>query len=334
MSFLSEYSLFLLKALTTVLSILFCVSGTLALSRKKPFSLEGELKIKSLNEQWQDWTNTLDKNILSKKVFKSKQKQSKKEKKSHALDLNIDQKKRIFVLDFKGDIRACQVETFRKLTSAILSVATDQDEVVIRLESPGGLVSHYGLAASQMTRFKTANIPLTVCIDRVAASGGYLMACVADKIVAAPFAIIGSIGVITATPNFHKLLKKNDIDYELFTSGQFKRTVTLFSETTKAGRQKKQAQIDTIHDAFKSFLKKNRPNVNLNEIATGEYWLASETLDLNLVDLLDTSDDYLFRYRQDKQIYHLAIDHPKRLIDKLLHKTENSFLSLFHPFKI
>jgi serine protease SohB len=190
--------------------------------------------------------------------------------------------------------------------SAIIAVAKPADEVVVRLESPGGGVPHYGLAAAQLTRLKEKKLKVTVCIDRVAASGGYMMACVADRIVAAPFSIIGSIGVVAQVPNVHRLLKKHDVDFEELTAGEFKRTVSVFGEITAKGRQKFVDQLDETHGLFKDFVKTQRPTLDVDKVATGEYWLAKRGLELGLVDSLGTSDDYLLGRVQDANVFQVS----------------------------
>jgi serine protease SohB len=199
----------------------------------------------------------------------------------------------VYVVDFEGDLLASAVKTLREEVSAILAVATSEDEVVVRLESAGGAVPHYGLAAAQLSRLRERKVKLTVCIDRVAASGGYMMASVADTVVAAPFAIIGSIGVVAQMPNLHRLLQKHDVDYEELTAGEFKRTLSVLAEPTEKGRLKFQDQLEETHRLFKDFVRQHRKALDINQVATGEYWLALRARELGLVDRLGTSDDYL-----------------------------------------
>lgn len=322
--FFAEYGLFLLKTFTLVIALLAAVGGVIALSSKND-TTSGAINIKHLNKEQQSKEDNLLEHTLSKKAFKAHKKTQKKKDKE---DQDAE-KGKLFVIDFKGDMRASQVETLRELTSLVIATAKPKcDEVLLRLESPGGLVSGYGLAASQLDRFKQAQIKLTIAVDQVAASGGYLMACVADQIIAAPFAIIGSIGVITSTPNFHRVLKKNDIDYEQFTAGEYKRTVTMLGETTDDARQKRQEQIDEIHDIFKNFIRRNRPQIDASQVATGEYWLASDTLPLNLVDQLSTSDDFIYTQFDEKDVYHLTMNKQKSLLERILNKGESTLLKL------
>ena len=203
---------------------------------------------------------------------------------------------RVFVLDFDGDMQASQVDQLREEVSAILPVVGESDKVLLRLESGGGVVHGYGLAASQLMRLKDAGITLTISVDKVAASGGYMMACVGDEIIAAPFAILGSIGVVAQLPNFHRLLKKNDIDFEMHTAGEYKRTLTIFGENTDKAREKFQADIDDIHVLFKDFVSSNRPVVAIEEVGTGEFWFGQRALEKNLADRLCTSDSFLVEH--------------------------------------
>jgi serine protease SohB len=243
--------------------------------------------------------------------------------------VNSIQKKRIFVLDFDGDVRAQAVDTMREEISAILTVATEHDEVVLKLESGGGVVHGYGLAASQLSRIKDKSIPLTICVDKVAASGGYMMACIATKILAAPFAMVGSIGVVAQVPNFHKILKKNDVDYDLFTAGEYKRTVTMFGENTDKAREKFSLELEETHELFKDFVVKNRPSVDIPKVATGEVWFGQQAVDLNLVDQLGTSDQYLMEAAVDSQVYSVTLKAKKTLQEKLGIGVENALVKTF-----
>lgn len=244
------------------------------------------LSVSPLNERYEELGDALRSEVLGKDEWKALTKDRKKPE-------HDSKRARVYVLDFNGDILASQVAHLREEVTALLAVLRPEDEVVLRLESPGGGVAHYGLAAAQLTRLKDKKAKLTVCVDRVAASGGYLMACVADKIVAAPFSVIGSIGVIAAVPNAHRLLKKYDVDYEELTAGEFKRTVSTFGEITEKGRAKFVEQLEDTHALFKDFVKTQRPALDVPAVATGEYWLGRRAKDLGLVDEIGTSDDYL-----------------------------------------
>lgn len=310
MEFLSQYGLFLLKALTLVVAILIVAAGLFAVSNKpKP-----RLEIQSLNEEYDAMNALMHKNVIGKKARKKKK------------DLRKNPK--LFVINFNGDIKASQVEQLRDEITAVLSIAKPEDEVLVRIESPGGSVNGYGLAAAQLQRIRDKNIPLTVSIDKVAASGGYLMACVADTILAAPFAIIGSIGVVAQFPNFHRWLQKNDIDVELLTAGEYKRTLTLFGENTPVGRKKFQEDLEKIHDQFRQFVLANRHQLDMDKVATGEHWLATEAFALHLVDKIATSDDYLIEKMANAQAFLVNIRQKQPLIQKLLKPA----MSLLHPW--
>ena len=227
-------------------------------------------------------------------------------------------------MHFKGDISASETAALREEISAIVQVAKPNDEVLLCLESPGGVVHGYGLAASQLMRLKQHNIKLTVAVDKVAASGGYMMACVADKIVSAPFAIIGSIGVVAQIPNIHRLLKKHDVDVDVMTAGEYKRTVTILGENTEKGKQKFQQELEETHQLFKQFVSQNRPHLDVEQVATGEHWFGQQALHLNLVDEIMTSDDLLLQAMKEKQLVGVKYVVKKSLLQKVGKQAEES----------
>jgi serine protease SohB len=280
------------------------------------------VEVDNINDQFKDLRHEMQSELLDKKEFKALMKSEKKEEKAKdkASDMkspSVGVKMRAFVLDFDGDIRASQVTNLREEITAILTVARPGDETVVRLESGGGLVTSYGLAASQLARLKGRGIRLTVCVDKVAASGGYMMACVADHIISAPFAILGSIGVIAQVPNFNRVLKKHDVDYKEVTAGEFKRTVTIFGEITEPGMRKFKDQIEETHELFKGFVKMNRPSLDISRVATGEYWYGTQAIGLGLVDQLSTSDDYLYSRAETTDLYHVKHQTKKKLSERL-----------------
>jgi len=294
-------------------------------------SEKGQIHVSKLNEKFKAMREILQHSVLDEdqlkaldkdekkrlKSEKSEQKKSAKEKAKSDKVVADEHKKRVFVVDFHGDIKASANDSLRESITAILTLATPSDEVVVKVESGGGMVHSYGLASSQLARITSKQIPLTVCVDKVAASGGYMMACVADKIVAAPFAILGSIGVVAQLPNFHKLLKKNNIDYEMFTAGEFKRTVTMFGENTEKGREKFVEDLEDTHVLFKEFVTEHRPQVDIAEVATGEVWFGRRAKDVNLVDLLQTSDEYLLDQAENADIFEIEFALKKSLPEKL-----------------
>ncbi len=316
-----QYGLFLAKTLTIVIAIIFVIAMIANLRRHVREHADEHLNIKHLNKRYEHMADALNHQLLSHDEVKAKAKADKaeaKQRKKAAKLGKAEKRKRVFVLDFNGDIRASAVDHLREEISAILQVAQPEDEVLVRLESPGGMVHGYGLAASQMRRIRDAGIRLTASVDKVAASGGYMMACVADQIIAAPFAIIGSIGVIAQLPNFNRLLKKNDIDFELHTAGEFKRTLTLFGENTNEARQKFREELEETHQLFKHFVSDNRPQVDIDGVATGEHWYGSQALDKRLVDELKTSDDYLIQASKERDLYHVEYKTPKTLPEKIM----------------
>ena len=275
-----------------------------------------ELKITSINDHYDDLQAQLNSQVLDKKALKALRKARKKEAKANPVP---EDRKRLYLLEFEGDIKASAVEQLGNQIDALLTQARKGiDEVVVRVDSPGGTVNGYGLAAQQLLRIRHAGVKLIVCVDQVAASGGYLMACTADRILAAPFAIVGSIGVVAQVPNLHRLLKKNDIDYEEITAGEFKRSVSLLGEITPAGREHFREKLDATHIAFKDFVGQNRPNLDLAKVSNGDYWYGSEALALGLVDELMASDEYLFSARNEAQMFHVTTDEKKPLLRQIM----------------
>ena len=230
----------------------------------------------------------------------------------------------MFVLNFDGDIRASAVENLREEISAIVQVARPADEVLLRLESSGGMVHTYGLAASQLKRLRSAGVRLTASVDEVAASGGYMMACVAEKIIAAPFAVIGSIGVVAQIPNFNRLLKEHNVDFELHTAGEYKRTLTLFGENTAAAREKFREELEDTHALFKTFVNDNRPQLDIAQVATGEHWYGTRAIERRLIDTIQTSDDYLLAVSKDKDIYEVKYKRRQAFPERLAHSIRSA----------
>ncbi len=314
MEFLYEYGLFFAKTLTFVIAIAVVLMLIVA-SAVKPKSKKGEIEIEDVSEKLNELKESFLHNTLSKKELKAHQKQLKAQSKKSVSD---EPKPRLYVVDFTGSMDAHEVESLREEVTAIISIADPKtDKVLVRLESGGGVVHGYGLAASQLQRIKSAGIPLSVAIDKVAASGGYMMACVADEILAAPFAIVGSIGVIAQIPNFNKILKKNDVDFEQITAGEFKRTLTLFGENTDKAREKFRDEIEETHGLFKTFVSTQRPSLNIDLVATGEHWFATQAIDKGLIDVIKTSDDALLEQQSERQIYKVKYKVKKGLSDKL-----------------
>jgi serine protease SohB len=314
LEFLLDYAGFLAKTVTLVVSVLVVLWAIASMRRRGPQGT-GQLKVSRLNDFFNQLQRGVEHAVLDKAqlkmIAKAKAKSVKQEKK------NTTTKPRVYVLDFDGDIRASATAGLRHEITALLSMATPSDEVLLRLESGGGMVHSYGLASSQLARVRQAGIPLTICIDKVAASGGYMMACVGTKILSAPFAIIGSIGVVAQLPNLHRLLKKNDIDFELLTAGQYKRTLTVFGENTEKGRAKFQQDLEITHELFKAFVSRYRPQLNMDEVASGEVWLGMAALDKQLVDELQTSDEYLAQRAKSADLIHLRFVERRTLQERV-----------------
>ncbi|MGA8135489.1 MULTISPECIES: protease SohB [Pseudomonas] len=315
MEFVAEYASFLAKTVTLVIAIVVVLVTAATLRSKGRRRSAGQLQVSKLNDFYKGLRERLEQSLLDKDQLKVLRKQQAKSEKKHKKQ--PESKPRVFVLDFDGDIKASATESLRHEITALLSLATPRDEVVLRLESGGGMVHSYGLASSQLARIREAGVPLTICIDKVAASGGYMMACIGDKIISAPFAILGSIGVVAQLPNVNKLLKKHDIDFEVLTAGEYKRTLTVFGENTEKGREKFQQDLDITHRLFKNFVSQYRPQLAIDEVATGEIWLGVAALDKQLVDELKTSDEYLSDRAKHAELFHLHYAERKSLQERV-----------------
>lgn len=349
MEFLTEYGMFLLKAVTIVIAILVVVGAAANASQKHKKHAEGSFEVNNLSDEIEEVKDDLLKEIMSEEDFKAMQKEKKKKEKEEAKlkkkeekaakktkksaegrseesaeesseeseESEESDKKRIFVLNFDGDVEASGVENLREEISAVITAADEGDTVLLRLESPGGMVHSYGLAASQLSRLKEAKLKLVAAVDQVAASGGYMMACVADEIIAAPFAVVGSIGVVAELPNFHRLLKNNNVDYEQHTAGEYKRTLTMFAENTDAAREKFKEELEETHDLFKEFITINRPELDVDKVATGEHWYGTTALKLGLIDAIQTSDDYILQNAKEHEVFELNYEIKKPLAERL-----------------
>lgn len=324
LEWISDYGLFLAKGLTVAFLFAMVVMVLSRARREGGPGLEtGHLQVETLNDHYRAEADALRSLVWDDASWKAERKtrkaQVKAERKQAKAGASAQAARaRVFVLQFHGDLAATAVTHLRHEISALLAVAeAGRDEVVVLLESPGGMVHSYGLAASQLARIRDAGLQLTVCVDKVAASGGYLMACIGNQVLAAPFAIIGSIGVVAQIPNIHRLLKKNSIDIELMTAGEYKRTLTMLGENTDAGREKFQHDLDETHDLFKGFVQQWRPQVDIARVGTGEHWYGKQAIDLQLVDVLRTSDDYLRARAREADLFGLHWRTRKTLSQRL-----------------
>lgn len=347
--FLAEYGLFLAKAITVVVAIVLAIAGVVMVSSSnRKQSAEGDISVVCLNDEIDEMRHSLEEAVLDKVDYKAQlkaeKKQEKQEEKARKKALkeqgkkaeeaaSAEREKRYYVLDFDGDIHASAVDQLREEITAVLTLADEKDEVVVRLESPGGLVHAYGLASSQLERIKRRGIPLTICVDQVAASGGYMMACLADKLLAAPFAVIGSIGVVAQMPNFHRLLKKHDVDVEILTAGEYKRTLTMFGENTEKGRAKFIEELEDTHELFKEFVAQARPDLSVEDVATGEIWFGQRALDKKLIDELKTSDEYLTEACESAEVFLISYEMKKslqeRIADMGIHALDRTFTRIW-----
>lgn len=324
MNLLAEYGLFLAKIVTVVVAIAIVIALIANLTQRKK-AQRGELRVTRLGEEYKEMKEEVAAALLDPHQHKQWHKNQKKKNKQEAKAAKARAKRgdaapagkpTLYVLDFKGSIDAHEVSALREEVTAVRAVEKPADEVLVRLESPGGVVHGYGLAASQLQRLRERQIPLTIAVDKVAASGGYMMACVANNIVAAPFAIIGSIGVVAQIPNFNRLLKRNDIDIELHTAGQYKRTLTLLGENTEEGREKFREDLNETHHLFKEFVHSMRPSLDIDAVATGEHWYGVQAKEKGLVDEISTSDDLIIARMAEREVVSLRYMQRKRLMDR------------------
>ncbi|GJH43191.1 protease SohB [Pasteurella canis] len=327
------YAVFILEILT-ILLVIAGIGFMIFVLKQHKAKAQGELLITDLSQDYNDNTKKLRDFHLSEDALKQVEKAQKKADKEKAKiekakrkkekEIDIERKPHLYVLTFTGDIMASETKALREEISAIIGAAKPEDEVLLRLESPGGVVHGYGLASSQLARLKQHGIKLTVAVDKVAASGGYMMACVADKIVAAPFAIIGSVGVVAQIPNIHRFLKKHDVDVDVMTAGEYKRTITMLGENTEKGKQKFQQELEETHQLFKQFVLTNRPNLDINKVATGEHWFGEQALALNLIDHIATSDELILEAMKDKTVLSVKYSIKKSLMQKFGKQAEES----------
>jgi serine protease SohB len=329
LEYIYEYGLFLAQAVTFVAALLILVAGLVALAQKQKTELhEGHIEVRNLNDKYRQIGEMLRHTVSRPEALKALKKTEKKAEKLRARaekkrrdkrdKSDADQRRRhLYVLAFHGDLKASATDNLREEISAVLPQVQAGDEILVKVESPGGLVHGYGLAASQLKRITDAQVPLTIAVDKVAASGGYMMACVANRIIAAPFAVLGSIGVLAQLPNFNRLLKKHDIDFEFLTAGEYKRTLSIFGENTEKGRQKFMQELEETHALFKSFVSANRPALDISRVATGEVWYGQNALEVGLVDELQTSDAFVQDRLADWDVFEVRFLHRKSWQEKL-----------------
>ena len=326
MAYLYEYLVFLAQAVTVVAAVLIVMSAAASLAARRRSVGTGHLEVTRLNDHLDDLRQTIEQAVLpagdARKAAKAAARKKKKEMRKAPEE--GERPGRVFVIGFQGDLQASRVDRLRHEINAVLAEAREGDEVVARVESPGGLVYGYGLAASQLLRVREKNLNLVVAVDKVAASGGYLMAAVANRVIAAPFAVVGSIGVVAQVPNVHRLLKKKDVDVEVLTAGKYKRTLTVFGENTDEGRQKFIEEMEDLHTLFQEFVLDKRPGVDMEKVATGEAWYGQRALEVKLVDEIMTSDEYLMRRCADTDVYEIRWVESKKPLEKLLAQVESS----------
>ncbi|XBC41499.1 MAG: protease SohB [Buchnera aphidicola (Nurudea yanoniella)] len=348
MYFISNYILFLLKILTIFILFFLIIFLLISTMRKKNKNRD-KLNVISLNNYYKSMKNEIFFAKLSKnekKIWDKNKKNNKKNKfrnffkfikiiktiKTIKNNNSYEKKSTLYVLDFKGGIQAVELESLRQEISAIILAFKKGDEVLLRLESGGGVVHGYGLAAEQLNRLRKRSIYLTISVDKIAASGGYMMACVANKIIGAPFSIIGSIGVAAQIPNFYKFLEKNNIDIESHTAGEYKRTLTVFGKNTAEAREKFRLELSDIHNLFKEFVCNMRPSLNVKEVFNGKYWFGSIALKKGLIDKINTSDDFIISKMENFTILNLKYMTKKPILKSLIVKIQKNIKNII--FKI
>ena len=319
MEYIFDYLSFLAKTGTVTIAVIAILSVVAAASMRRSLRDHGgRLEVTRVNDRLRDMSFALQQAVSTtanlKKLTKEEKRNRKRESKAES------DRERIFVVNFEGDIQASNVNRLRNEITAILSIMRETDEVVVKLDSAGGMVHGYGLAASQLARVKASGVRLVATIDKVAASGGYLMAAVADRVLAAPFALVGSIGVVAQIPNVHRLLKKYDVDFDVLTAGEHKRTLTVFGENTEKDREKFIEELEDLHSLFKEFVADNRPDLDLASVATGEAWYGRRAIEHKLVDELSTSDEYLMSACDEKDVFEVKWIEVKKPIERLLGK--------------
>lgn len=312
--FFIEYGLFFAKSATFLLIVVVIIGLAVAFSRRD--RTPEKLEVKNLNKKYENMRDLLRSQVLSPKESKKLIKFDKAKRKSARK--KPTKTERVFVLNFHGDIKATAAASLREEVTAILTFAESSDTVLLRLENMGGIVHEHGLAASQIKRLKDAGVNIVIAVDKVAASGGYMMACIGDRIIAAPFAVVGSIGVLAQLPNFNEMLKRYGIAFEQETAGEYKRTVTMFGENTEKERAKLREQIEQTHELFTAFIAEHRPDLDLDKVATGDIWYGRDAVDVGLVDEIKTSDDFLLEASKRTQLYEVTYSAKQSFSDRLL----------------
>jgi len=320
---LQDYALFLAQAVTVVVAVGAVAAIIAAATRKSGQASEG-IQVERLNDRFDDLSRPLEAQSMPAKAFKAVHRARRKARKAQRRKGRDRERPRVYVLDFRGDIRASAARDLREEVSAILGLAGEGEKVLVRLENAGGLVHEHGFAASQLARLKDRGLELTVAVDKVAASGGYMMACIADRILAAPFAVLGSIGVLAQVPNVNRLLEERGVDVEMFKGGRYKRTVTVLGKNTPEDRQKFQQEIDELHALFKRFVAEHRPSLDLERVGTGEHWFGKDALGLGLCDAIGTSDEWLMARRKEADLLRVRYRRRERIGQRLAHAVEDA----------
>lgn len=315
MDFFVDLAAFLIKAGILAAASVFVLGSLIGMIRRARMDPgQDHLRVTYLNEELADHSLSILNAMMPPKAFKKLARRQQQE-----LGVKSRTRPKTFILDFFGDLAASSVDALRQQINALLLVLEEKDEVLVRLESSGGKAHAYGFAAAQLGRLKGENRRLVVSIDRVAASGGYMMACVADHIIAAPFALVGSIGVLAMVPNFHRLLQQFNVDYDEFAVGENKKNISLLGANTEEGKQKFIQDMEEFHRDFKGFVAEHRPAVKIDEAADGDVWYGEKARTLGLVDELKTSDDFLLERIKERDLFRVEFVESKPLRKRLSH---------------
>jgi protease-4 len=205
----------------------------------------------------------------------------------HREDSEFGFRKAIAVIDVKGDILSSE-----KVVKEIEKYDEDSSvrAIVLRVNSPGG-----GIAQSQeiYKAVKEADKEIIASLGSVAASGGYYISCGADRIIANPGTITGSIGVITTFPKYHQLLKKIGVEWEVIKSGEHKDIGSPYRDMTVEEKRLFQDVIDDLFDQFVEVVSVERdiPKEEVLKLADGRIFSGNQAHELGLVDEIGTFSD-------------------------------------------
>ena len=117
------------------------------------------------------------------------------------------------------------------------------------------------------------------------------------------------------------------MDFEQITAGKYKRTLTMFGKNTDEDRAKTREDLEEVHRLFKGAVTKNRPELDIESVATGEYWYGSRALELGLVDEIGSSDDYLMKAATAEGARIFAVKYKGK--ETMLQRLQSAFAAAF-----